>query len=177
MAWLLFGIGLVVVLIGVAYFIGARLPRDHVASVRTRFTAPPEMIWPVISNVVDAPSWRDDIKAVELLPGNEGKLAWREDSRNGKISYEMAELDPPRRMVTRITTASLPFGGEWETTLTPRTGGSELLTVERGFVRPPLFRFMARYVFGLASTLNAYHRALGRRLGESVHPEIIMPGR
>jgi hypothetical protein len=86
-------------------------------------------------------------------------------------------MDPPRRMVSRITTDGLPFGGQWEMALTPRAGGSELLTVERGFVRPPLFRFMARYLFGLTSTLDGYHRALGRKLGESVRPEIIATGR
>ena len=56
MSWLLFGLGLVFVLVGAAYFIGTRLPRDHVPSVRTRFTAPPEAVWTVISNVADAPS-------------------------------------------------------------------------------------------------------------------------
>jgi len=101
----------------------------------------------------------------------------REESGSGKVSYVMAEWDPPRRMTTRITSDDLPYGGQWEFTLAPAGSGTLLTITERGFVKPALFRFMARTFFGFTSTLEGYHRALGAKLGETATPEVVASGR
>jgi hypothetical protein len=41
---------------------------------------------------------------------------------------------------------------------------------EEGFVDPPLFRFLARYVFGLHTAQRATLRDLARRFGQKADP-------
>jgi hypothetical protein len=173
MTWII-GVVVVVLLLALAATIaGSRLPRDHVATTRARFAARPDSIWAIIADPGSASSWRKDISRVALLPAENGKVAWEEEARSGTVRYVMAEADPPRRMIARITSEDLPYGGQWEYVLSPSGGGTELAITERGFVKPALFRFLARYVFGYTSTMEGYLRALGTKLGESVTPEVV----
>ena len=174
---LLIGSAILVALAAIAILAGSLLPREHLATVRARYAAAPDRLWSVLSDPARAASWRTDLKSVELLPPTNGQTAWREESRFGKVEYVMAELSPPGRMITRISNENLPYGGQWEYMLTPLGDGSELSITERGFVKSALFRLMARLFFGYTSSLEGYHRALGKRFGEVVSPEIIASGR
>src|SRR6266436_3090153 len=140
LTWLLVGVGTVVVIVLIALAVGTSLPRDHVATVRVKLAATPEAVWAVISDPSAAASWRTDVKAVVLLPPAEGRTAWQEQSGFGVVRFVMAEFDPPRRMVSRITNDDLPYGGQWEYVLARSGTGTELSVTERGFVKPPLFR-------------------------------------
>ncbi|HEY4659251.1 MAG TPA: SRPBCC domain-containing protein [Gemmatimonadaceae bacterium] len=177
MKWILIIAFTLVAIVSVAALAGSRLPRDHLATVRATYRAAPESVWAVIGDPAATTTWRKDLKSVELLASVEGRTAWREESGSGKVSYVMAEWDPPRRMTTRITSDDLPYGGQWEFTLAPAGSGTLLTITERGFVKPALFRFMARTFFGFTSTLEGYHRALGAKLGETATPEVVASGR
>jgi hypothetical protein len=89
------------------------------------------------------------------------------------MEFVLAESDPPRRRVSRIVGEKLKFGGQWEFTLMPSGGGTELTIIERGFVEPPIFRFLSRYFFGYSTHIVAYELALGRKLGRTAAPEVI----
>jgi hypothetical protein len=177
MIWL---IGIVVVLgvaVGTVIAIGSSLPRDHVAAVRADLKASPDSIWAIVADIEGAASWRTDVKKVERLSDVDGKPSWREESSSGTITFVLAESEVPRRRVTRIADDALPFGGTWETVVEASSTGTRVTITERGFVKPALFRFMARYVFGYTSTLNSYLTALGAKLGEAVIPEVVASGR
>lgn len=175
--WIVLVVLLLAATAGVAALVGSRLPRDHVATVRATYAAPPAALWALMGNPATYASWRTDAKAIELLPLVDGKAAWRETTSDGVIDYQMAESDPGRRMVTRITSTGLPYGGQWEFSLEPAGAGSVLTITERGFVNPAIFRFMARYLFGYTSSLEGYHRVLGEKLGSPVTPEVVAPPR
>ena len=177
MAWALSVIGVLVVMVSIVMFIGARLPRDHVAAVRVRLTAPPDTVWALLADPYSATSWRKDVRKIVRIPDIGGHEAWAETTSSGVITFELIESTPPLRRVTRIADASLPFGGQWEHDLAPSGTGTELTVTERGFVKPALFRFMARYVFGYTSTINDYLVALGAKLGAQVVPEVTVSGR
>ena len=177
MKWVLIAIVVLIAIGGLAALIGSRLPREHVASVRATYAAPLPAIWALIGNPATYASWRTDAKSIELLPQIDGRDAWREKTSDGTIDYVMAESAPGRRMLTRITSTGLPYGGDWEFTLEPSGAGAVLTITERGFVNPPLFRFMARYFFGHTSSMEGYHRALGVKLGSPVTPEVVSPPR
>ena len=166
-------VAIVLAIVGV----GSALPREHVATVRARFAASPHATWMVISDPLGASTWRTDVKSIEALPDRDGRRAWREVSGSGTVTFVLAETTPERAMVTRIADDDLPFGGQWEFALHQSGAGSELTITERGFVKPALFRFMARYVFGYTSTMKGYLIALGARLGEQVSPEVMVSGR
>ena len=44
---------------------------------------------------------------------------------------------------------------------------------ESGVIHNPLFRFLARFLFGYTGTADAYLRALGAKHGESVTPGVV----
>ena len=159
------GLGLVVVLVGLM------LPVKHQATVSAAIPATPEAVWAALTDVAAYPRWRGDVTSVAMLPADSGHVAWREQGKNGAISYVIEEADPPRRLVTRITDKSLPFGGAWEYVVTPEGTGSRVRITEHGEVYNPVFRFVSRFIMGHSAMASAYLKALGARFGATVVPE------
>ena len=160
------GLGLLVVVVGYL------LPVKHVATVTAHVPGTPEQVWQTLTDVAAYPGWRGDVTSVEMLPADSGHVAWREQGKNGAISYAIAEADAPRRLVTRITDRSLPFGGTWEYVITPDGTGSGVQITEHGEVYNPVFRFVSRFIIGHTATASAYLKALGARFGANVEPAV-----
>ena len=171
MKWVLIILGTVVGIVAVAWIIGALLPRTHSASRMARYNQPPEKIWAALTNIEAMPSWRTDLKSIKRLPDHDGRPAWVETSSFGEMPLYVELSDPPRRLVCRIADPKLPFGGTWTYVITPVDGGSALRITEDGEIRPALFRFMSRFIFGYTSTMETYLKNLGRHFGESVSPQ------
>jgi uncharacterized protein YndB with AHSA1/START domain len=170
--WILLSVvAVLVVLVALMALIGRGLPQSHVAARRARFRQPPEILWAAITDVDDFPSWRPDVKRVERLPDRDGRPVWCEIGRHGRLTLEQVEAQPPRRLVGRIADPTLPFGGTWTYDIAVVEGGSTLTITENGEVYNPLFRFMARYLFGYHGTLEGYLKALGKKFNEAVVPE------
>jgi uncharacterized protein YndB with AHSA1/START domain len=162
-------VGVLVVGVLAVVAVGATLPKEHVAARRVTLAVGPAEVWAALTDVAAYPSWRPRVRGVEVL-GTE-PLRWRETGRDGKITFELAEADEPRRLVTRITDESLPFGGTWTYVLAPAGQGTTVTVTEHGEVRNPLFRFVSRYVMGHTATIDGYLTALGGRFGQAVTPE------
>lgn len=170
MIWVLYGIGGLVALVIVMAVIGMLLPQGHVAARRARIGQPPERLWQDVTDVAAYPAWRADLKQVELLPTQDGRVAWKEIGKQGAIPMAVVDATPPRRLVVKITDPKLPFGGTWTYELTPDGDGSVVSITEHGEVYNPVFRFLARFIFGYTATLDAYLRALAGKYGETVQP-------
>jgi hypothetical protein len=67
--------------------------------------------------------------------------------------------------VTRVADPDQPFGGTWTFDIGPDSGGARLTITERGEVYNPVFRFIARFVFGYTATIEGYLRSLREKLG------------
>lgn len=147
-----------------ATLIGACLPREHRATRRAVFRQPPETLWKVLTDVEGYPSWRPDLTSVERI--SDARHA--EIGPSGRMTFERVGADPPRRLVRRIADPDLPFGGTWTYLLEVDGGSTTLRITEDGEVYNPLFRFMSRFVFGHAGTMEKHLRALGRKFGEEV---------
>ena len=160
------GLGVVVVLVGLM------LPVKHEATVSAAIPAAPEAVWAVLTDPASYPKWRGDVTSVEMLPADSGHVAWREQGKNGAISYATELTEAPRRLVTRITDKSLPFGGTWEYVVSPDGAGSRVRITEHGEVYNPVFRFVSRFIMGHTATASAYLKALGARFGATVTPEV-----
>lgn len=160
-------LALVVILVAI---IGAALPKGHVASRQAHYRQPVETVFRIISDFAAAPSWRPDVKRVELLPPRDGKPAYREWGKNGPMVMQVEELSPPHRLISRIVDQAA-FGGTWTYELSPEAGGCRVAITERGEVYNPIFRFMGRFVFSQTATMEAYLIALGKKLGEQVVPQ------
>jgi uncharacterized protein YndB with AHSA1/START domain len=174
MKWIAIVVGVVVALIVLVVVIGSLLPRDHVATVSARIAAPPAKVWAAITEPDSFTAWRSDLTRVDVLPSNAGGVSWREHSKNGAMTMVMENVEPPRRMATRIVDENLPFGGRWEFDLSPDGADASRVTItERGWVSNPLFRFVSRFVMGHTATLDAYLRALGKHFGNEPTPTVV----
>lgn len=171
MKWALIIVSALIGIVALAWIIGSMLPREHVATRMVRFSQPPEAIWQTITGAEAFPSWRTGITAVKRLPEEDGQPGWVETSSFGEMPLRVAESDAPRRLVMRIASDELPFGGTWTYEITPVEGGTTLRITEDGFVKPALFRFMSRFLFGHTATLEQYLKDLGKKFGEEVEPQ------
>ena len=154
-------------MIAIVLAVGYSLPVQHVATRTAYVAAPPEGVWATITDVASAPQWRSDVKSAEIVRQGAAGPVWRELSGDGTITFETVESEPPRRLVTRITDKSLPFGGSWTYELQPTPGGTRVTIREDGEVYNPVFRFVSRYVMGHHATIDKYLNSLRARLGAS----------
>jgi uncharacterized protein YndB with AHSA1/START domain len=172
MKWILIVAAGLVLLVGLVVLVGLFLPREHRATTRVRLRAEPSAVFALLSDVERFPSWRSDVKSVRRIEPLGGRPAFVEDSKHGKITYAVEASEPPRRLVQRIADDSLPYGGTWTFALAPDGETGTLLAItEDGFIRPALFRTLARFVFGYHATMESYLADLGQALGETVTPE------
>ena len=164
MKWLLLIPVVIGVLVGIAAFVGSRVPVAHSASRQAYLAAPPETVWHVITDVERFPSWRSDVKRVTWLTDADRRTKWVEEGRSGRLTLVVEREEPPRLLVGRIADRNAPFGGSWTYEILPAAGGSTITITENGEIYNPLFRFMARFVFGYESTLKSYLEALTKKL-------------
>jgi len=169
--WILGIVGAIVGLVAITAIMGLFISKQHRASVKALYRESPEAIWKTVTDFEAMPSWRKGVRSVERLPDRDGHPVWVEVSRQGRMPLEIVEMDPPRRMVGRIADPNLPFGGTWTYEITPRDGGAELQITENGEIYNPMFRFMARFIFGHHATMEDYLRSLGRKFGQETAPE------
>ena len=136
MKWILVALALVVVLVAVVVAIGARLPREHVASRTLRVRRTPQEIWPILIQTTAASS----------------------------VPVDVVEQIAPRRMVTRVRETEKMFGGTWTCVIAPVPEGSTLTITEDGWVANPIFRFMSRMVIGHHATMDGMLKQVAKRL-------------
>lgn len=156
-------LGVLAVALLVVLLIGWRLPVAHVATRSVKIKASPDSVFALISTPENYPSWRSDVKKVDVMT-EQGVTRFREDGSNGLILFEITEKVPPRRFVTKIADRNLPFGGRWVYEVTPTATGSELRITEEGEIYNPIFRFVSRYMMGYTATIDGYLKAVQKRL-------------
>ncbi len=167
MKWILWTMVALVAAVGVIAVVGWLLPIGHVASRSSLVSRAPEQVYSVIADVASYASWLDGTSRVELLDASKGNIRFRQHSSSGPIVMEVEEATPPSRFVTRIADPDQPFGGTWTFELTPQPGGTRVQITENGEVYNPIFRFMARFVFGHAATMDGYLASLTKKLNGS----------
>ncbi|MBI2813505.1 MAG: SRPBCC family protein [Opitutae bacterium] len=158
-------------LVVLAALIGLFLPREHTASRAATFAQSPAALFAAVRDVAALPTWRSGLKSAELLPARNGRASYRETGPQGPVTYVVVEERAAEKLVLRIADDSLPCGGTWTFEFSPAGTGGVLRLTERGFVKPALFRFLARFVFGHTSTMETYLRDLGRKFGQNINPQ------
>ena len=170
MHWILIALGSLAALVALVAIAGSLLPKGHSATRRATFQHPAAEVWKAVTDIAGFPSWRGDLKSVERLPDRDGRPVWKEIGRHGTMTLEQVEAIPPKRFVGRIADKNLPFGGTWTYVLSEEKGATTLAITEDGEVYNPIFRFLARFVFGHAATMEKYLKDLARKFGEEVVP-------
>jgi len=158
-----------VVLAGVLILIpliGWLLPKEHTVTREALFHQPPEVIWKTITDIEAMPAWRQGLKSVKHLPDRNGLPAWVETLDLGTIPLETVASQPPSKLVVRIADPQLPFGGTWTYEITPQPSGSNLRIRKDGEIYNPIFRFLARFVFGYTETIETYLKSMAKKFVE-----------
>lgn len=158
--------GALLALVIVVLIVGALLPKKHVASREITLRRPRSEVYATLREFAAAPKWRPDVERVEMLDNVEGRIRFREHSKQGAITYEAVEDSPPDKLVTRIVDQDLGYFGTWTYLLSPTSDGTRVRIREDGEVPNVLFRFMSRFIFGHTATMDAYLRNLARHFDE-----------
>ena len=158
-------------LIAAMLVIGALLPKSHVASRQIVLHRSPEEVYQTVRDFAAAPSWRPDLKRVEMIATTDNQVRFREHGDQGEITYELIEDRPGEKIVTRIADLDLGYSGAWTYRFTKESAGTRVQITEAGEVSNILFRFLSRFVFGHTSTMEKYLTALGKKFGEEVTPQ------
>jgi hypothetical protein len=162
--WMLFAALGLAGFVALLAIVGMFLPKGHRASRTVVYSAPPARVFATITDFARFPEWRSDVKTVELL-GNDGRgMRFREEGRNGTITYRVERQEPGSTLVTRIDDPSLPFGGSWTLEVKSVPEGTSLTITEDGEVYNPIFRVLSKVVFSHYSTIDTYQSDLRKRL-------------
>jgi uncharacterized membrane protein len=161
----------VVALIFVVLVIGAALPAKHVVSRHVVLHRPPTEVYETIRNFVAAPNWRPDLERVEIISAGDNQVRFREHGKQGAVTYDLVEDRPNEKIVTRIADQNLGYSGTWTYTFENTPNGTRLQITETGDVSNILFRFVSRFIFGHAGTIERYLADLGKKFGEDVSPQ------
>ena len=167
MKWIIWTLVILVAAIAVVTLIGWLLPVKHEASRSARFNQPPEKVYAAVADVGGYAAWMDGVSRVEMLEPANGRTRFREHMNTGPIVMEIAEATPPNRFVTAIADPDQPFGGTWTFEIVPDSSGTRLTITEQGEIYNPIFRFMARFVFGYTGTMEGFLRSLEKKLAAS----------
>ena len=141
MRWVIWTIVILVGLVGVMALAGYLLPVGHEASRSAEFNKPPEAVFALVSDLNNYRSWWD----------------------GAEVKSEVVESVAPKRLVTKVV-GETQFGGTWTFEITPTPDGSRLTITERGEIYNPVFRTLAKLVFGYTSTMESYLVAAQKRL-------------
>lgn len=164
MRWIVWGVGVLVVVAVAVWAVGTTLPVAHSATVARRVAGTPAEVWEVLTTPEAFAGWRPGVRSVERLPDRDGLPVWREVSRTGSLTLEVVEWEPPGRLVMRIADEDLPFGGTWTYRLVPEGEGTGVTVTENGEIYNPFFRFVSRFILGYDATMRSYLDGLEARM-------------
>ena len=150
----------------VFYFAGASMPREHRSVVTATFKARRATVWAAITDYAAMPSWWPAVKGIRLEKLPDGtELTWNKDSHGREMAFRTGESHPNEKLVRVIVGDDQPFGGTWTFVLADApSGGTQLTLTEDGFIKPPVFRAVAKWFIGLDATQNDFVANLEKHL-------------
>ena len=151
----------VVVLIVAVVAIGAALPKQHSASRSMIVKSSPDVVYGMVRDFASHARWRPDVQKIDILSASQ----FREHASHGVVTYSIDDDQPGRRLVTRIVDKDLGYSGSWTYLFEGVPEGTRVTITENGEVSNVVFRFMSRFVFGHATTMEKYLAALQRASG------------
>ncbi len=155
----------------IAGAIGFLLPRRHTAASSLTVHRPAEDVWVAITDIAAQPQWRSDLNSAERLADHDGRQVWQQRTDMGDWTLELTRMDEPRLLVATVADSTDGFGGTWTYEIEPNDETTVLRITERGFIDQPLFRFLARFIFGLHGSQETYLEDLSHHLGEKSRPK------
>ena len=136
------------------------MPRGHRAQLTQTFPADRAAVWDAINDFDGMPRWWPAVKSTRLERLTDGTvLTWNQDAHGNEIPFKTTELKPYNKLVRMIAATEQSFGGTWTFELGRRPlGRDEALTLtEDGWIGPPVYRAVAKWIVGLDSEPARLH--------------------
>ena len=161
-------VGLVVLILLIAggagvYATGAREPVEHAVSVSGVVEAPQERVFSLIADVANGSRWRPEVQSVTVLQKDHDRDHWVEHMGHGQfMTFLATRTEAPMRREVVLDDPKASYGGSWTYELAPGPSPSTttLKITEKGFIRPPLYRFVMMHVVGMTHNLDVYMKEL-----------------
>jgi hypothetical protein len=144
MKWILWTIVALVGFVGALALIGYFMPVGHEASRSADFNKPPDQVFALMSDPATYRQW------------------WN----GATVKSEVVETVAPSKIVTKVV-GETQFGGTWTIDIAPTPNGSRMTITERGEIYNPVFRVLAKNVFGYTSTMEGCLEAAKKKLATS----------
>jgi uncharacterized protein YndB with AHSA1/START domain len=153
----------------VFYIAGSRMPREHRSQMKATFPADRAAVWDAINDFDGMPGWWPAVKSVRTERLTDGTvITWNKDAHGNEIPFKTAVLHPENKLVREIVPTDQPFGGTWTFELDDAPGGGTTLTLtEDGWIQPPVFRAVAKWIVGLDTNQRDFIAHLGKHLAGS----------
>ena len=155
--------GIIVALIVLAglffYLVGVAQPERHTASITFTVSKPRAAVWAALTDYAATPQWWPAVKKIRFETRANGEvITWTTDRRGRETGFRTTEEKAPAQLVREITGDHLPFGGTWTYALVDANGGTRLTLTEDVFVKPPLFRGIAKFFLKPDATMRDFEQ-------------------
>lgn len=152
-----------VVIVVITYVGGYMLPPNHSSKTRGVINKAPEVLFDYLLDFPKWPRWNREVKNPMRLPDQNGHMVWQ----LGEHTLEIVEiLKPiagnPGHFIMRVADPKSPFKGTWTWVIEHIGGASQVTIIEEGNVQSPLWRFLAKFLFGHNATAKTHLHALAQ---------------
>jgi ribosome-associated toxin RatA of RatAB toxin-antitoxin module len=168
MKWMFIIGGIFVLTVLIVLVIGLLQPVKHSVTRSIRLKQKPEVVFALLDDMTNLPSWSSTVATVEPMPSNDGKAVARCTLKWGHMQMVMTEIErtPPTRRVVEMAKENGTVLGTWTYEIVPDNDGCEVKLTEEGELKNPFFRVMAR-MRGLDANIVQTLRDLAKKYGES----------
>lgn len=135
--------------------IGGTLPREHSAEQSTVIGIPPEQLYTLVKEVPKYPHWRPSVKKVEVLDADRDHPVFEIwDQRRGMPLALISDVPFSILVFEIVERENAMFGGTWTYAFTEEGDGCRMTLRESGWIDPPIFRFLVRYLIGYGRSID-----------------------
>lgn len=139
----------------VVRIIGGSLPREHSAEQSTVIGISPEQIYTLVKEVPNYPAWRPSVKKVEVLKADAEHPVFKIWNERRGMPLALISDVPYSILVFEVAeNENAMFGGTWTYAFKEEGDGCRMTLRESGWINPPIFRFLARYIIGHGKSID-----------------------
>jgi uncharacterized protein YndB with AHSA1/START domain len=173
MKWLLIIGGIFLLAMLVLLIAGLLQPVKHSVTRSIRLRQKPEVVFALLEDSTNLPSWSSTVASVEPMPPQDGKPVAGCTLKWGHMQMIMtqSECTPPSRLVIVMAKPGGAVLGTWTYQITPETDGCRVDLTEEGELKNPFFRLMAR-IRGLDANITQTLSDLAKKFGEDVNIQV-----
>jgi hypothetical protein len=147
------------------FFVGLFLPKTKSAQRAVEFSAVPEEIWDIVTNIDLQARWRTDLEKVEIVERTPEYEVWTEYPKSGTpLTFKTRKKRPFDRYEMEIARSTV-FSGSRIIELKDLNIDTTRVTIsEHAEIKNPFMRVLAHLSFNFGATIDRYVTDLAAEL-------------